>query len=432
MINHLYGGNSKRSYNAYLMFVQRLSKNGHVLLSKYINAKTNVLIDFGCGHSPSTMNPNQYNNGYGCPICSGRRLKVGENDIATVRPDLIQYFSYLEEAQKYTEHSSKYVELYCPNCGTPKTMKICNLSNYGFTCDKCSDGISYPNKFMYNLLNELDVNFNAEVRFDWCCFKSFNDNEKFNYGLYDFVIEDLKLIIEMDGCVGHGDNKHYKKFTTNDETKYRDIQKDKLATNNGYNIIRVDCKYKNTLDRFEYVKSSVVKSLSGIFDLINVDFNKIHKNSLNSFVMDACDLWNKNYKISEICSVLKRSDVTVAKYLKEGNTLGLCEYNQDVAEERRINAIRTTNSKPVSISDGLYFASIKYLSSHYSKLGIKLIPDCISNACKKKIPYKGYTFQYITKQEFNTIKTQSPELAFGDYFISTEESNNNNTNNIKL
>ena len=63
------------------------------------------------------------------------------------------------------------------------------------------------------------------------------------------------------------------------------------------------------------------------------------------------------------------------------------------------------------------------------KLHYESIRQCLVG---KKELYKGFTFQYITKQEFNSIK-QNPltnHLAFGDYFISTEEPTNKN--NIKL
>ena len=49
-------------------------------------------------------------------------------------------------------HSGKNIVLPCPNCGKLKSVKPCNLVNYGFGCI-CGDGQSFPNKFMYNVLS---------------------------------------------------------------------------------------------------------------------------------------------------------------------------------------------------------------------------------------------------------------------------------------
>ena len=49
--------------------INLINKNGHKLLSQYINAHTKVLIDFKCGHEPHWINPCNYKNGIGCPKC---------------------------------------------------------------------------------------------------------------------------------------------------------------------------------------------------------------------------------------------------------------------------------------------------------------------------------------------------------------------------
>ena len=50
-------------------FLNILKRNNHKLLSKYINNKTKVLIDFNCGHKPNWITPNDYKRGKRCPKC---------------------------------------------------------------------------------------------------------------------------------------------------------------------------------------------------------------------------------------------------------------------------------------------------------------------------------------------------------------------------
>lgn len=94
-----------------------------------------------------------------CPYCLGRKVLIGFNDLATVRPDLIKYLKNKEDSNKYTICSSKILELKCPECGFEKSMRVSKLSYKGFSCPRCSDNISYSEKFMISLLDQLNVNY---------------------------------------------------------------------------------------------------------------------------------------------------------------------------------------------------------------------------------------------------------------------------------
>ena len=133
----------------------------------------------------------------------------------------------------------------CPRCGNIKVATPNYISRYGFSCPCCSDGITYPNKFMSKLLQEIGIEFDREVTFDWCKFPCYIDNSVFDYGIYDFVIPEKSLIIEMDGALGHGKRimntvSRKKRKISLEETIYRDKMKDILAKENGYDLIRKD------------------------------------------------------------------------------------------------------------------------------------------------------------------------------------------------
>lgn len=92
----------------------------------------------------------------GCPICNGKLVIKGYNDIPTTAPWMVPYFQGgIDEASNYTKCSGKKIIPICPHCGRihDKEVSINNLyNNHGYKC-QCSDGISYPEKFMISFLN---------------------------------------------------------------------------------------------------------------------------------------------------------------------------------------------------------------------------------------------------------------------------------------
>ena len=83
---------------------------------------------------------------------------------------------------------------------------------------------------LYNKLSKY-YTIKRQYKSDWC------KNPKTNkYLPYDFVIEDLKIIIELDGP------QHFKQignWQSPELTNVNDIYKINCANNNGYSIIRI-------------------------------------------------------------------------------------------------------------------------------------------------------------------------------------------------
>ena len=83
---------------------------------------------------------------------------------------------------------------------------------------------------MYNEIIKY-YNINRQIRAEWC--KNINTNK---YLPFDFLIEDLKIIIEQDGP------QHFKqvgKWQSPKITQINDLYKMNCANNNGYSIIRI-------------------------------------------------------------------------------------------------------------------------------------------------------------------------------------------------
>lgn len=254
--------------------------------------------------------------GRGCPICAGTEIYQGINDIATTHPQLTVYFKNKEDAKLYSRGSTSMIKLKCPNCGYEKNEMVSKFASRGYmSCPKCSDGISYPNKFARAFLNQLDVeNVIYEYSPEWA--------KPYRYDNY-FEYKGKKYILEMDG--GFHYIKYYKSNLSLEETKARDKVKDNYAESNDIIIIRINCFYSDS----KYIENSLKKSiLSSIFDLSQIDWKLCDMKASNSLVKQVCDAYSQNSLLTnkQIANKFKIDESTVSKYLYKGNEFGFCNY----------------------------------------------------------------------------------------------------------
>lgn len=231
-----------------------------------------------CGWKNGWISETELKNDGGCSCCHSKVVVKGINDIPTTDPWMVPYFQCgYDEAKLYNCCSTKRILFKCPDCNYIMKQKttIANLYTHkGVKCPICSDGYSSIAKYFYDLLLQLKEqkqidDFEMEKKFTWCSFfNPFIDNV--SYGIYDFVIKNKKLIIEIDGGFHRKPRKESKMSL--DEIKYRDNQKDILATNNGYDILRIS-------DEGGFQNNIISSILINIFDLSNIDWNRCLQNS---------------------------------------------------------------------------------------------------------------------------------------------------------
>lgn len=122
--------------------------------------------------------------------------------------------------------SSKKYKFICDRCNNPFDKILSDVTR-GIWCPHC------VNKTEEKLYNELSSYYDIKRQFkpNWC------KNPKTNKHLpYDFVIENLNIIIEQDGL------QHFKQignWQSPELTKLNDIYKMQCANENGYSIIRL-------------------------------------------------------------------------------------------------------------------------------------------------------------------------------------------------
>lgn len=254
-----------------------------------------------------------------CPYCTGKKVLVGFNDLSTIRPDLIKYLKSESDGNKFTVSSGKSIITKCPHCGYEKNMVIAKLSEKGFSCPKCSDGVSYSEKFLMSVLDQLSVNYTYQLskkKLEWC--GSF---------IYDFYLEvnDKNIIIETNGRQHYEENGLHKlgNYTFTDQQE-NDYTKRQLALSNNVNYyIELDCRKSEN----QWIKNSIMTSkLPEIlsFEEDNIKWDKCEEFTTTSLVRKACEikLEHPEYSNERIGELINKSVPTVISYLKRGKVIG--------------------------------------------------------------------------------------------------------------
>lgn len=347
-------------------FLQELKdKNiSYIPLEEYI--KSSIKIKWLCSRGHIFENtPNEILMGKGCPYCSGRYPIVGETDLWTTHPEIAKMLKNSEDGYTVSYGSHKILEWVCPKCGTIKNDSPNNVYRKGLACRMCSDGISYPEKFMICVFSQLNIDFKRYNIFEW------SDGK-----IYDFYLPDYNMIIETHGIQHYIDSKfsYSEPNRTLEEEQFNDKYKEQLAILNGIeHYVQLDCRESTC----EYISKSIVNSiLAEIFDLSVIEWEHCDVYALNSLAIKIADLWNSGYNTNEICDNLRISQPSVLKYLKKMTKLGLCSFD---SQEVHIKAnIEKLGKKVICVETGKIYPSIGSVAED------GFIPSRVSMCCNKK------------------------------------------------
>lgn len=273
-----------------------------------------------------------FSNGQRCPYCCSNKIHYFDSlgflyhDIAKMIVEDERNGLTWEDIYKIATHSNEKYYFKCINCEQFNSNKknINDVIRRNFSCEYCSDGISIPEKFMANVLNQLNIDFITQPgkkTFDWCK----------NYR-YDFYIPSLNIIIETHGL------QHYKNtkgsWKSLDEEKNNDNHKKELALSNGIEkYIIIDCRHSE----LEWLKNNIIKELKDIFILDNINWEYSYDNCLNSKITQAWNLWNQGFGVKYISIELNVSMSSVRNYLKRGNNFKMCNYTNEESRKRKYN-----------------------------------------------------------------------------------------------
>ena len=333
----------------------------------------------------------------GCSCCCNKTVVLGFNTVWDKARWMCDLGVSEEDAKTHTPNSHNKITITCPDCRKEKTMLISNMHNRKSIACTCSDKISYPNKFAYSLLYQLTKIYKFdylehEYSPEWIKPKRYD-----NY----FVFNGKEYILEMDGGFHFNDNKM--NGQTKEESKFIDNEKDRLAKDNGCEVIRIDC-YKSDM---EYIKQNIINSkLNGIFNLLQIDWLKCEEYALSNLVKVACDYWNSGiHSTKEISKIMETNQHTINTYLKKGSLLGISSYDAKEESNKTRSKIGKLNGKQLGIfKDNIrlgIFPSCSDLERRSEEIfGVKLLHGAISEVCIGKRPHhKGFTFKYINEIE---------------------------------
>ena len=345
-----------------------------------------------CGNEDWMQERNLLINKHGCNVCCDYPQKVlkGYNDIATTSPWMVKYFKDKENAYTHTCCSGDKVMMVCPNCNHEKRVVISSVYlNKSIGCPYCREGVSFSEKTVMSLLDQLNINYFREYSPVWC-----------NNRRYDFYFEynDNKYIIETHG------SQHYIEHSfcglggrTLEEERINDIYKKELALQNGIDYyIVLDCRESN----IEFIKASILSSeLSYIFNLSNIDWLECEKFALGNMCKQVCEYWNNKEEwetTKDLAKIFKMDRNSISSYLKKGQKIGWCLYNP----EEELNKGRKKNSltKKVEVykNDTLLgvYDNPNQVCENIDNIDIYGIYRVCSGRQKT---HKGYTFKYVKK-----------------------------------
>ena len=366
------------------------NKEFELLSTEYLDMESKLewkCLKESCGEV-FTQNWHTISGNTNCPYCSNKR--VGKNNcLAFKHPEIANQWHPTKNGNltPYDIMTNSHTKVWwkCKDCGHEKFMSPNRMYTGGLGCDKCSDGISYPNKFMFNLLEQLNIEFINEYSPEWIGRKR-----------YDFYIPSMNLIIEMDGGLGHGNRNHPKSKQTKEELIEIDKYKDKMAKEHGIEVIRIDCDYES-YNRFEFIKNNTLNSKLGrIFNTNKINWNNVSEFSESNIMKEVCKYRkeNPNINTTNIGDYFNINRNTIRSYLKRGNSFGWCYYN--VEEEKLKNTNRKSKQVEVfkdGVSLGMFESINKLCKVSKDVFGVKFDSGNISKVKNGK--YKGFDIKYI-------------------------------------
>lgn len=261
------------------------------------------------------MSINKKTSGRGCSICAGY-YTTEKNSFGGRYPELLEEWDYENNTKSPYEVStgSGYrASFLCSNCNIGYTCTIDKKVSRASGCKVCSIHRSFGEKVFYELCVNAGLEFEIEKSFKW-------SNKK----RYDFYFSEFECIVEIHGAQHYNKDFSMNEARTVEEEQLNDILKESLAKEHGvksYIIIpSIDQDFNRLKKRIEE---------SNVLDILKIDrqcLYDINKFALNNTTIKIWHGWNNNKTIKELIALTKFSESTIRKILRNGNSIGKCQY----------------------------------------------------------------------------------------------------------
>jgi very-short-patch-repair endonuclease len=184
-----------------------------------------------CGHDWDAIVSSR-SMGRDCPYCSGQRVWIGFNDLATVNPELAAQLHPTKNggltAQQLTANSQKKI-WWLGACGHDWDATVSHRST-GCSCPYCPVGIT--ERTFRGVFEKRSGYYFESDRIDLI-----RVSRQRNRAQIDMLNDILKLVIEYDGAWTHGENSKFN--TTLKQRLTQDKETTEALVKLGYNVIRI-------------------------------------------------------------------------------------------------------------------------------------------------------------------------------------------------
>jgi len=183
-----------------------------------------------CGHKLEMVIKNITCKGHWCSFCSHQKLCENKdcsmcfnNSFASITKSEYLNDKNVNPRMLFKSTNKKYNF----DCNVCNKMFSCQLSDItkGVWCSFC---VNKSEQILFNKLKEEYNTLKRQYKVDWC--------KNIKHLPFDFVIEDKKIIIELDG------KQHFEQignWLSPEETRKNDLYKMVCANKNGFSIIRI-------------------------------------------------------------------------------------------------------------------------------------------------------------------------------------------------
>lgn len=350
-----------------------------------------------CGNEDSVVEYSLHSQNCGCNACCipPKKIVKGINDISTTAPWMMRYISDKDYIYNNAKYSKVKTRMICPDCGRVHMKSALNVcANHGLSCP-CSDNWSYPNKFMYALLENANIDFKPEKSFDWSFGKIYDDYIKHN---------SKTIIVEMQGAQ-HFDRSISEKVRTLEEEKENDSFKMETALNNGIDFyFQIDARKSDC----EFLKKSIINS--GLLSVLNIsdediDWGKCDEMATSNHYKLISEYHESmpHLSVVEIAKHFKTNTSRVMKAVKSGLKFGWCSKSfSETKKIREKNGLVEHGQKPIyCVTDGKYFRNAQEACDYYySMTNEPHNHRALRKSISRNSNYKGKKFIFVNRDEY--------------------------------
>lgn len=186
-----------------------------------------------CGHKLEMVLKQISSQGHWCSYCSHQKLCEStdcnmcfNNSFASIERSKYLHDKTINPRSLFKSTNKKY-NFDCDVCNKTFSCQLSDVTK-GVWCSFC---VNKTELILFDKLKGSYITLERQYRVEW------SKNPKSNrYLPFDFVIEERKIIIELDG------KQHFEqigKWLSPEETRKNDLYKMNCANKNGYSIIRI-------------------------------------------------------------------------------------------------------------------------------------------------------------------------------------------------